>query len=150
MTPLQTLTRNFNLNSEKQWISLTFLNPFIDPVKMEFTGLMIYSSFDKCLSDNVLEECCSAMPHEDDQMAKTFKFSLKECFIALLPDNTFLTQKEWITNMMKELYTKRIKDIGNRLKTLNHYLTLMPHDDKKDTVFTDTDLKAWLLKSMPS
>ena len=26
----------------------------------------------------------------------------------------------------------------------------MPHNDKKDTVFTDTDLKGLLLKSMPS
>jgi hypothetical protein len=83
---------------------------------MEFTGLMMYSSFDKCLSDNVLEEWHSVTPHEDDQMAKTFNFSLKECFIALLPDNTFLTQKEWITNIMKKLYTKKVKNFGNRLK----------------------------------
>ena len=45
---------------------------------------------------------------------------------------------------------RSVKDFGNRLKTLNRDLTLMPHDDEKDKVFTDTDLKALLLKSMPS
>ena len=35
------------------------------------------------------------------------------------------------------------------VKTLNCFLTLMPHDEDKDTVFTDTDLKALLLKSVP-
>ena len=43
----------------------------------------------------------------------------------------------------------KVKDFGNRLKTLNHFLTLMPHDDDKDTVFTVSDLKALLLKLMP-
>jgi hypothetical protein len=44
----------------------------------------------------------------------------------------------------------KVKDFANRLKTNNGYLTLMQHDDKIDTVFTDTDLRAMLLKSMPS
>ena len=39
---------------------------------------------------------------------------------------------------------------GNQLKTLNCFLTLMPHDEDKDTPFTDTDLKALWLKSVPS
>ena len=104
----------------------------------------MYSYFDKCLLDNTLEEWRSVMPHKDDQMVENFKFSLEEWFIALLPDNAFLTQKEWMTNTMKTPYTMKVKDFGNRLKTLNRYLTLMPHNDKKDTVFNDTDLKALL------
>ena len=100
--------------------------------------------------DNALDEWHSVTPHEDDQMVKNFKFSLKEWFIALLPDNAFLTQKEWMANTMKKLYTMKVKDFGNRLKTLNCYLTLMPYNDKKDTLFTDTDFKALLLKSMTS
>ena len=36
-----------------------------------------------------------------------------------------------------------------QVETLNCYFTLMPHDNKKDTVFTDTNFKASLLKSMP-
>jgi hypothetical protein len=43
----------------------------------------------------------------------------------------------------------KVKDFGNRLKTLNRYLIFMPHKDKKDTVFTDTDLKDLPLKPMP-
>jgi hypothetical protein len=120
------------------------------PSRMEFTGLMMNSYFDKCLLDNALEEWRSVTPQKDDQMVENFKFSLEEWFIAILPDNAFLTQKEWMANTMKKSYTMKVKDFGNRLKTLNHYLALMPHDDKKDTVFTDTDLKALLLKSMPS
>ena len=118
--------------------------------RMEFTGSMMYSYFDKCLLDNALEEWRSVTPNEDDQTVENFKFSLEEWFIALLPDNAFLTHKEWMTNTMKKPFTMKVKDFGNRLKTLNHYLTLMPHNNEKDTVFTDTDLKALLLKSMPS
>ena len=90
------------------------------------------------------------MPHEDDQTIKNFKFSLEKWFIALLPDNAFLTQKEWMTNSMKKPFTMKVKDFANRSKTLNRYLTLMQNDDKIDTVFTDTDFRALLLKSMPS
>ena len=106
----------------------------------------MYSYFDMCLLDNALEEWHSVTPHEDDQMVKNFKYPLKEWFIALLPDNAFLTQKEWLTNTMNKLYTMKVKDFGNRLKTLNCYLTLMPYNDKKDTLFTDTDFKALLCK----
>ena len=118
--------------------------------RKEFTGLMMYSYFDKCLLDNALEEWRSVMPHEDDQTIKNFKFSLEKWFIALLPDNAFLTQKEWMTNSMKKPFTMKVKDFANRSKTLNRYLTLMQNDDKIDTVFTDTDFRALLLKSMPS
>ena len=52
-------------------------------------------------------------------------------------------------NTMKKPFIMKVKDFGNRLKTLNQFLTLMPHDDDKDAAFTDTDLKALLLKSMP-
>ena len=62
--------------------------------RMEFTGAMKYSYFDKCLLDNALEEWRSVMPHEDDQAVKNFKFSMEEWFNALLPNNSFLAQKE--------------------------------------------------------
>ena len=69
--------------------------------RVEFKGQMMFSYFDKCLLDNALEEWCSVTPHDDDQTVKNFKFSLKEWFNALLPDNAFLAQKEWMTNTMK-------------------------------------------------
>jgi hypothetical protein len=116
---------------------------------MKFTGLMMFSYFDKCLLDNALEEWHSVMPHEDDQTVKNLKFSLKEWFNTLFPENAFLAQKEWMTNTMKKPFIMKVKDFGNSLKTLNYFLTLMPHDDDKDAAFTDTDLKALLLKSMP-
>ena len=117
--------------------------------RMDFTGATMYSYFDKCLLDNALEEWRSVMPHEDDQTVENFKFSLEEWFNALLPNNAFLSQKEWMMNTMKKPFIMKVKDFGNRLKTLNQFLTLMPHDDDKDSAFTDTDLKALLLKSMP-
>ena len=123
---------------------------------MKFTGLMMYSYFDKCLLDNALEEWHSAMPHEDDQTVENFKSSLEEWFNPLLPDNAFLAQKEWVTNTMKKPFIMILKDFGNRLKTLNCFLTLMPHhddddddDDDDDVAFTNTDLKALLFKLMP-
>ena len=109
----------------------TVLSFHVMSSRLEFTGLTMYSYFDMCLLDNALEEWHSVTPHEDDQMVKNFKYPLKEWFIALLPDNAFLTQKEWLTNTMNKLYTMKVNNVGNRLKTLNHYLTLMPHDDKK-------------------
>ena len=53
-----------------------------------------------------------------------------------------------MTNTMKKLYTIKVKDFGCRLNTLNHFLALMLYDDEKDKVFTDTSLRALLLKSM--
>ena len=117
--------------------------------RMEFTGPMMFSYFDKCLMDNALEEWHLVTPHEDDQTSENFKFLLEEWFNALLLDNAFLAQKEWMTNSMKKPYIMKVKDFGNRLKTLSRFLTLMPHDEEKDTVFIDTDLKALLLKSVP-
>ena len=116
---------------------------------MEFTGLMMYLYFNKCLMDNALEEWHLVNPHKDDQTVKNFKFTIGEWLITLLPDNTFLAQKEWMTNTMRKPYIMKVKDFGNRLKTLSDFLTLMPHDEEKDTVFTDTDLKARLWKSVP-
>ena len=118
--------------------------------RMELTGPMIISYFNKCLTDNALEEWRAVTQHKDNQMAENFKYSIEEWFIILLPDNAFLTQKEWMTNTMKKPYIMEVKNFGNWLKTLNCFLTLMPHDEDKDTVFTDTDLKAILLKSVPS
>ena len=37
---------------------------------------------------------------------------------------------------MKKPLGMKVKDFGNRLKTLNRFLTLMPHDDDKDTIFS--------------
>ena len=54
-----------------------------------------------------------------------------------------------MTNTMNKPYIMKVKDVGNRLKALNCFLSLMPHDGEKDTAFKDTDLKALLLKSMP-
>jgi hypothetical protein len=41
--------------------------------RMDFTGALMYSYFDKCLLDNALEEWCSVTPHEGDQTVKNFK-----------------------------------------------------------------------------
>ena len=49
---------------------------------------------------------------------------------------------------MKKPFIMKVKNFGNRLKTLDYYLTLMPHNDKKDAAFTA--LKDLLLKSVPS
>ena len=89
-------------------------------------------------------------PHKDNQTAENFKYSIEEWFNTLLPDNAFLTQKKWMTNTMKKPYIMKVKDFGNWLKTLNYFLILMPHDEDKDKIFTDMDLKALLLKSVPS
>ena len=118
--------------------------------RMNFTGTMMYSYFIKCLLDNGLEEWWLVTPHEDDQTPESFKFYLEERFSTLLPDNAFLTLKEWMTNTMKKPFVMRVKDFGNRLKTLNQLLTLIPHDKHKDMIFSDNDLKALLLKSMPT
>jgi hypothetical protein len=99
--------------------------------------------------DNALEEWRLVMPHDDDQTVNNLKFSMEEWFNTLLPDNAFLAQEEWMTNTMKKPFVMKVKDFGNRLKTLNHFLTLMHHDDNKDAAFTDTDLKVLLLKLMP-
>ena len=87
--------------------------------RMEFTGAMMYSYFDKCLLDNALEEWRLVTPREDDQTVENFKFSLEEWFNALLPDSAFLAQKEWMMNTMKKPFIMKVKDFGNRLKTLN-------------------------------
>ena len=43
----------------------------------------------------------------------------------------------------------KVKDFGNWLKALIRFLTLMPHDDENNSVFSDTNLKALFLKSIP-
>ena len=116
--------------------------------RMAFTGPLMYSYFNKCLTDNPLEEWRSVTPHPDDQTIENFQYSQEEWLTSLLPDNAFVSQKEWMTNVMRKPYSMKVKDFGNRKKTLNRFLALMPHEDQ-DSVFTDTDLKALLLKSMP-
>ena len=55
-----------------------------------------------------------------------------------------------MTNTMKKPFVMKVKDFENRLKTLNQYLALMPHDEDKDLMFSNNDMKALLLKSMPT
>ena len=118
--------------------------------RMNFTDLMMFLYFNKCLLDNPLEEWQSVTPHEENQTVENFKYLLEEWFSALPPGNVFLIHKEWMTNTMKKPFIMRVKDIGNRLKTVNQFFALMPHDEDKDKIFLDTDLKALLLKSIPS
>ena len=117
--------------------------------RLDFMGTMMYSYLNKCLMDNALEERRSVTPHEDNQTTENVRFSLEEWFSTLLPDNAFLTQKEWMTNSMKKPFGMRVKDFGNRLKTLNRFLALMPHNEDNNMILSDNDLKALLLKSMP-
>ena len=51
--------------------------------------------------------------------------------------------------MMQKPYTMKVKDFGNRLKTLSCLLHLMPHYHDEDSNISELDLKALLLKSMP-
>ena len=139
-----------NLMKQQLKFCLTLCCPF----KLRLPGWtsqvqMMYSYFNKCLMDNALEEWRAVTPHEEDQTEENFKYSLEEWFSTLLPDNAFLTQKEWMTNSMKKPFGMKVKDFRNRLKTLNQFLALMPHNKGKDTIFSDNDLKALLLKSMP-
>ena len=80
---------------------------------------------------------------------REFQVSLEEWLSTLLPNNAFLTQNEWMTNTMKKPYIMKVKDFGNWLKALIRFLTLMPHDDENNSVFSDTNLKALFLKSIP-
>ena len=81
------------------------------PSQMELTGSLMFPYFDKCLADNALEEWHSVMPHSDNQTTKTFDYSIEEWLTSLLPDNAFVSQKEWITNMMQKSYTMKVKDL---------------------------------------
>jgi hypothetical protein len=116
---------------------------------MKLTGSLIFSYFDKGLAHNALEEWRSVMPHSDNQTTENFDYSIEEWLISLLPDNAFVSQKEWMTNMMRKPFTMKMKYFGNHLRTLNHLLHLMPCDHDKDSSFSELDLKALLLKSMP-
>ena len=82
--------------------------------RMNFTGTMMYSYFNKCLLDNALEEWLPVTPHKDDQTPENFKYTLEEWFSKLLPDNAFLTQKEWMTNSMKKPFGMKVKGFENR------------------------------------
>ena len=42
----------------------------------------------------------------------------------------------------------KVKDFGHWLTMLHFFKTLIPHDDKENIMFTDTDLKALLLNFM--
>ena len=116
--------------------------------RMAFSGSLMFSYFNKCLTDSALEEWQLVTPHQDDQTIENFQYFQEEWLTPLLPDNAFVSQKEGMTNVMQKPYSMKVKDFGNIIKTLNCFLALMPHEDQ-DFVFTDTDLKALLLKSMP-
>ena len=79
--------------------------------QMELTASLMFSYFDKCLADNSLEEWHSVMPHIDNQTAENFDISIEIWLTSLLPDNAFVSQKEWITNMMQKSYTMKVKDL---------------------------------------
>ena len=85
---------------------------------MAITGLLRQSYFDKCLTDNAHEEWLPVTLHQDDQTIKKFQYSQEEWLTSLLPDNVFVAQKEWMTNVMRKPYSMKIKDFGNRKKTL--------------------------------
>ena len=46
--------------------------------RMNLTGTMMYSYFNKCLLDNALEEWLPVTPHKDDQTPENFKYTLEE------------------------------------------------------------------------
>jgi hypothetical protein len=106
--------------------------------RMAFTGPLMYSYFDKCLTDNSLEEWYSVTPHPDDQTIENFQYSQGEWLTSLLPDNLFVSQKEWMTNVMHKPYSMKVKDFGIRIKTLNCFLALMPHKDQDSVLQTRT------------
>ena len=56
--------------------------------RMAFTGLLMYSYFNKCLTDDALEEWRSVTPHPDDQTIKIFSTLKKN---SILP--YFLTMR---------------------------------------------------------
>ena len=68
--------------------------------RMAFSGLLMYSYFDKCFTDNALEESCSITQHQDDQTIENVQYSQEEWITSLFPDNAFVSQKEWMTNVM--------------------------------------------------
>ena len=118
--------------------------------KMAFPGPLMYLYFDKCLTDNALEELHSVTLLQDDQTIENFQSSQekKEWLTSILPGNAFVSQKEWMTNVMHKPYSMKVKDFGNHIKAFNCFLALMPHDNQ-DSTSTDTDMNALLLKSLP-
>jgi hypothetical protein len=116
--------------------------------RMAFSGLLMFSNIDMCFTDNALEEWQLVTPHQDDQTIEKFQYFQEEWLTSLLPDNAFVSQKEGMTNIMQKPYSIKVKDFGNLIKKLNCFFALMPHEDQ-DSVFTDTDLKALLLKPIP-
>ena len=61
-----------------EMLFLTILSFQTMSTRMEFTGPLPYSYFDKCLTDNALEEWHSVTPHQDDQTLENFKYSQEE------------------------------------------------------------------------
>ena len=115
--------------------------------RMSFSGLLMYLYFDKCCQIMLLKSGVQSLHIKTTRPSKIF-ITLKKN--GLLP--YFLTmrlsQKEWMTNVMHKPYSMKVKDFGNHIKAFNCFLALMLHEGQ-DSVFTDTDLKALLLKSMP-
>ena len=77
-----------------EMLFLTILSFQTMSTRMAFTGPLSYSYFDKCVTDNTLEELRSVTPHQDDQTIENFKYSQEEWLTSLLPNNPFVSQKE--------------------------------------------------------
>ena len=69
----------------------------------------VFSYIKKCLTDNTLEKCQLVTLHHDDQTVENFEIYQEEWLTSLPPDNSFVSQKEWMTNVMCKPYTMKVK-----------------------------------------
>ena len=83
--------------------------------RMAFTGSLMYAYFKKCWTDNALEKRHSVTPYQDDQTIENFSALKKN---GLLPDNLFVSQKEWKTNVMRKPYLIKVDNFDNRIRAL--------------------------------
>ena len=61
-----------------EMLFLTVLSFQTMSTRMAFTGPLLYSYFDKCLTDNALEEWRSVTPHQDNQTLENFRYPQEE------------------------------------------------------------------------
>ena len=142
-------------NSEKTMFEILFNTALLFNTMLltiDLTGSILYSYFDKCLLDNVLDkwQWQWLTPHEDNQTIKNFKFSLEELLTALHLDDAFCSSKGMDDKCHEKAIHNESQGLWQQIQDIKLFQTLMPHNYEKDTVFTDTDLKALLFKSMPT